>query len=179
MKTSIHENMTVKEWLDYTKSAHSVSRQSLEGAQAQLRPDEEAVYACGGFSEHGLNRGILVITFSRVFVFMRTLAVHFFKEIAIDDILTVEEVDGTARIKSLVSYIEFTPWGKNTSNGVVHSVINQVIEQVKAGKEPPEPADPPAAGSVADELLKWKQLLDEGVVTPEEFERQKHKLLNS
>lgn len=33
--------------------------------------------------------------------------------------------------------------------------------------------------SVADEILKFKQLLDTGIITQEEFERQKDKLLNA
>ena len=32
--------------------------------------------------------------------------------------------------------------------------------------------------SAADELLKWKALLDQGAVTQEEFETQKKRLLN-
>ena len=35
------------------------------------------------------------------------------------------------------------------------------------------------SGSVADELLKFKQLLDMGAITQEEFEEQKDKLLHS
>ena len=32
--------------------------------------------------------------------------------------------------------------------------------------------------SAPDELRKWKQLMDEGVITPEEFERKKRDVLN-
>ena len=35
-----------------------------------------------------------------------------------------------------------------------------------------------ATGSTADELIKLKKLLDDGVITKEEFEKQKNKLLN-
>jgi hypothetical protein len=35
----------------------------------------------------------------------------------------------------------------------------------------------PQSGSVADELLKWKSLLDQGVITNEEFNERKEKLL--
>ncbi|MDE5758608.1 MAG: SHOCT domain-containing protein, partial [Allobaculum sp.] len=34
------------------------------------------------------------------------------------------------------------------------------------------------SSSVADEILKFKKLLDMGAITEEEFERQKNKLLN-
>ena len=47
--------------------------------------------------------------------------------------------------------------------------IHNMISASKAAK--------PAGVSAADELLKFKKLLDEGVITQEEFEAQKKKLL--
>ena len=35
-----------------------------------------------------------------------------------------------------------------------------------------------SGGSVADELLKFKQLLDSGVISQEEFDKKKQELLN-
>ena len=49
-------------------------------------------------------------------------------------------------------------------------------ETVCIHQEQTETAVP--SGSVADELLKLKQLLDMGVLTDEEFQQQKQKLLN-
>ncbi|MBQ5824728.1 MAG: SHOCT domain-containing protein [Clostridia bacterium] len=39
-------------------------------------------------------------------------------------------------------------------------------------------AQPPAQTDVADEIKKYKELLDSGIITPEEFESAKAKLLN-
>jgi hypothetical protein len=65
----------------------------------------------------------------------------------------------------------------------VHDLI---LELKRKAKEPPSSSGPndstrkashgPPA-SVADELRKLKTLMDEGVLTPEEFEIQKQKLL--
>ena len=38
--------------------------------------------------------------------------------------------------------------------------------------------DPVIAPSPADELAKYKQLLDQGVISPEEFERKKEEIMN-
>lgn len=59
--------------------------------------------------------------------------------------------------------------------------VPQPVLQVQTQLAPPTP--PPAQTeqqvvSVADELLKLKQLLDMGVLTDEEFNQQKQKLLN-
>lgn len=59
--------------------------------------------------------------------------------------------------------------------------VTQPVLQVQT--QPDSPTPPPAQTeqqvvSVADELLKLKQLLDMGVLTDEEFNQQKQKLLN-
>ncbi|WP_206513043.1 SHOCT domain-containing protein [Larkinella soli] len=41
------------------------------------------------------------------------------------------------------------------------------------------PVKPTASRSVADELLKFKQLLDSGAITQEEYDKQKKKLLGN
>ena len=42
-----------------------------------------------------------------------------------------------------------------------------------------EPAQPvPPTQSIADEIIKLKSLMDQGIITPEEFEAKKKELLN-
>lgn len=57
-----------------------------------------------------------------------------------------------------------------------------IQESIQPQREPPT-ADPPVQAEhsptlIADELIKLKQLLDMGVLTQDEFDRQKQKLLN-
>ncbi len=67
------------------------------------------------------------------------------------------------------------------SNERMIEVVNYVKSRVDAVKKGgPAPATTNNNSiSVADELLKLKQLLDMGVLTQEEFDKQKNKLLNT
>lgn len=59
----------------------------------------------------------------------------------------------------------------------VANYIKSRVDHVKTAK-PQVPVVAQGAVSVADELLKLKQLVDMGILTPEEFQAQKEKLLN-
>lgn len=58
----------------------------------------------------------------------------------------------------------------------IDAAAQPVIQETPAPKIVPQAATPTAA-SVADELLKFKQLLDMGAITQEEFEAKKKQLL--
>ena len=65
---------------------------------------------------------------------------------------------------------------------VVADFIRNKVNEVKAPSPPtplPAPAPTPAPASVADELLKFSELLEKGVISQEEFDAQKAKLLGS
>ena len=67
--------------------------------------------------------------------------------------------------------------------GVITSQMDHVYEDILARWKavvPSEPKQEPTPSmSVADELLKFKQLLDMGAITQAEFDQQKEKLLRS
>lgn len=53
-----------------------------------------------------------------------------------------------------------------------------VLDVLTAEKrEKPENAEAESAGSTADEIRKFKALMDDGIITPEEFEAKKKQLL--
>ncbi len=56
-----------------------------------------------------------------------------------------------------------------------HSEVKETENEIIQPPQPPTSAQP---SLIADELLKLKQLLDMGVLTDEEFQQQKQKLLN-
>ena len=63
---------------------------------------------------------------------------------------------------------------------VVADFIRNKVNEVKAPSTPvPAPAPAPAPTSVADELLKFSELLEKGIISQEEFDAQKAKLLGS
>ncbi|MBH5318805.1 EcsC family protein [Paenibacillus sp. GSMTC-2017] len=57
--------------------------------------------------------------------------------------------------------------------------IDITAEEQQAEKDEPCDTTVPEKGSVADELLKFKQLLDMGAITQEEYDRKKFELLNA
>jgi len=64
--------------------------------------------------------------------------------------------------------------GKNRQN--IEKIIRAVSDEL-AGKEPEKESVSIDAASVGDELIKLKQLLDQGVLTQDEFDEQKRKIL--
>lgn len=62
---------------------------------------------------------------------------------------------------------------------VINSTLHNVIDDLKNISITPEIKEiSNDTFSIADELKKYKELLDMGVLTQEEFESQKNKLLN-
>lgn len=66
--------------------------------------------------------------------------------------------------------------GKNRQN--IEKIIRSVSDEL-AGKEPEKETASIDTATVSDELIKLKQLLDQGVLTQEEFDEQKRKLLSA
>ena len=89
---------------------------------------------------------------------MNNKASNFFNE---NSFTYDESVVKTEKMREIVAYIE------------------ERVQEIKHPKENPQTVAPAAPQiSVADELLKFKQLLDMGVLTHEEFEAKKKELLN-
>ena len=65
------------------------------------------------------------------------------------------------------------PADKNARAKEIRDYIEKIIRKQNSPQSPP-PAPPV---SVADELLKFKQLLDMGAISQSEFDAQKKKLL--
>lgn len=65
--------------------------------------------------------------------------------------------------------------GKNRKN--IEKIIN-AVSKILANKEPEVDVEVQSSCSIADEILKLKQLLDAGLLTQEEFDVQKKHILN-
>lgn len=91
---------------------------------------------------------------------------------------------GASIVLIQVDNFSMSPINNISLIGVAYSNRNTAISSnvttnslpVKTSKT--EPSVPKNSGSVADELLKFKQLVDSGFMTREEFETQKKRLLN-
>lgn len=60
--------------------------------------------------------------------------------------------------------------------GKVSEVLNEIKSQ-SAAAPISQPTAPTSASHIADDILKFKQLMDAGTITPEEFEAKKKQLL--
>lgn len=68
----------------------------------------------------------------------------------------------------------------NSSAKNVCTTINELVGQIKAEQQANERTKSNLVGdsTVADEILKFKELLDVGAITQEEFDAKKKQLLN-
>lgn len=82
-----------------------------------------------------------------------------------------------------VVYIHFLKNTKTKTSSSIYVAYAQMADQILAllanmcNINVPEPQSP-VNGSIADEIRKYKELLDEGAITPEEFEMKKRQLLD-
>lgn len=60
----------------------------------------------------------------------------------------------------------------------IHDKAITIIRDIKKEKDKPEVQVQTAQISIADEILKFKQLMDAGIITAYEFEKKKKELLN-
>lgn len=79
--------------------------------------------------------------------------------------------------------IDELPESDLTENIQKKSEVSDKGTKIKTGKRKsesaPEPEKSESSEPVVDQLLKWKQLLDMGAITQEEYDTQKAKLLNN
>lgn len=87
---------------------------------------------------------------------------------------------GNNKTSNFFNENSFTYEPQNITNEEMEKVVAYIRERVEACKEAknnPVIAAPVAAVSVADEIKKFKELLDMGAITQEEFDTKKKQLL--
>jgi len=72
------------------------------------------------------------------------------------------------------------------ANGFTKAEVKQIKEGIEKGKleiknnqREAAPTPSQSTSSLADELKKLKELMEAGVITPEEFDQQKRKMLGN
>lgn len=88
---------------------------------------------------------------------------------------------GNNKTSNFFNENSFTYEPQNITNEEMEKVVAYIRERVEACKEAknnPVIAAPVAAVSVADEIKKFKELLDMGAITQEEFDAKKKQLLS-
>lgn len=96
-----------------------------------------------------------------------------YRENITEPTLSINLINTKTRTDS-VDYEAATRFASSVSSSI-KAIISKTRNQIQSERSN---ANKNNASSVADELLKYKTLLDEGLLTREEFEEQKKKLLN-
>jgi Short C-terminal domain len=79
----------------------------------------------------------------------------------------------------LLLWIVFFPWylvKRSSNNTSVKPTLTRIVEQVS---EPLRQSPPPAPASIADELRKFADLKEQGLITEDEYNTQRKRLLGS
>lgn len=161
----------------------------IKKAETMLSNDENVEFACVynvytepnnenlkvniGLDTKKKNAGVIVLTNKRIFFLSSILGKTISKQIKIQDIQSVDYKTtlslATIRIKGITEMIVIEAT-KKTAEEMIRKISdlqsNSNSEKTSLGSI-----------SQADELLKFKKLLDEGIITQEEFERKKQQLL--
>lgn len=187
--------MTVEEAIKNSGTKNILAGASTKKAQSMLQPNEEVLYAIntniiiedykktlinnnkGMFSLKNAINGVIVITNNRVLFCSSILGNVNQKQILIKDIQSIEENNnvfgyGQMRICGITDTFLINVQKRNIANdmkNIIYEIQNKSREQQSITVN--------NNSSAADEILKFKQLLNEGIITQEEFERKKQELL--
>lgn len=191
--------MTVDEAIKRSGTSNILAKGSTKKAQQLIRENEEVLYAIntnvsiidnkttilkntkGMFSPKNSLNGVIVITNSRVIFCSSIIGNVNVKQMLIKDITSIDESIngltkmGQLRIKGITETFSINIYKPKISNELKEFIYkaqemqkqaNNVIHNDKFNNI-----------SSADEILKFKQLLDEGIITQEEFDRKREDLL--
>lgn len=178
--------MDIQEVTKRNKTYNIFLKEAINKANKMLIQGEEVLYAIGGnisiinnedilkidfWKIKGKIAGVLVITNKRIIFCNSALGVGQTKEILLKNLQSVDSKDvsflgiGKLRIKGMTETFLMDVSGKKTieeAKKAIYSVQEGTIKNQLSN---------------ADEILKFKRLLDEEIITQEEFERKKQELL--
>lgn len=190
--------MTVEEAIKKSGTTNIMAKGSTKKAQSIIGENEEVLYAINAnvslidnnktklnsadlFSwknvKNSLN-GVLVVTNKRIIFCSSIIGNTNIKQILIQDINSIDE-----SINGLIKM------GKIRIQGVTQTfvinifkakIVDELRESIYKAQELQKQTNNTIINnnlSSADEIMKFKQLLDEGIITEEEFENKKQELL--
>ena len=156
------------------------ARESFEVIEKNL-PNNEKVFEAFSSGIHGY-----VITENHLLISKKNDSQESFKVFSLDDVTAVELTDTILSYKMLWFRIPPGLGGSESTalpNAVADNVfpkLNEILSVLRAKRMTLKVAQTASGGgTVADELIKWKQLLDSGLLTLAEFEEQKQKVLTN
>lgn len=187
--------MTVEEAIEKSGTKNILAKSSTKKAQKMIQNNETVLYAIntnvliednketviqngnkGLFSIKNSINGVVVITNKRILFCSSIIGNVNQKQILIKDIKSIDEningltKMGQIRICGITDTFLINIYKKNIADE-----IKQVIYNLQNSEENIRNIN--NNFSNADEIIKFKKLLDEGIITQEEFERKKQELL--
>ena len=184
--------MTVEELIKASGTRNPLAKGSTKLAQKMLNPDEKLYYAINtnfrvegnneklktidAFRIKGKLNGVVAVTSKRVFFCNNVLGHTTSKEMSIDSIQSVDDTSdiltnqAIIRIKGLTEIFIF-----NVPKKIQQDFKSNVVKAMKNSNV----SNSALSLSAADELRKFKNLLDTGAITWEEYDKKKKELLYS
>lgn len=191
--------MNIEEYVKNNKTYNLMNKSAIQKAQNLIENDEEILYALvtnvsidknnntsfknqnqlfgGAMQLKNILSGVIAITDKRIIFCNSTLGTTNQKQIMVKDINSIDE-----HISGL------TKTGELRINGITESFIIKILkkglgEEIKKAINKAEnmKEDNKSINTIisnADEIRKYKQLYDDGIITQEEFEKKKNELLN-
>jgi len=181
--------MIIEEFLRNNKTYTPFVKGSIKKAQEALINEEIVLYALnanvamvhinGNLEINHLNiknkqNGIIVLTNNRIFYCNSVLGKETFKQFLIKDITSFDDISNILGLSTLRIY-SLTEMFVIDLNKKVLKEFKEVLNSIKANSN-----NNPVYQhkNIADELIKYKELLDSGAINKDEFEELKKKLLD-
>lgn len=187
--------MTIEEAIEKSGTKNILAKGSTKKAQSLIRENEEVLYAIntnvsvidnkktvinntkGMFLLKNSLNGVVVITNSRIIFCSSIIGNTNIKQILIKDITSIDESIngltkmGQLRVQGITETFLISIYKSNISNELKESIYEAQNMQNQVNIVTSNNI------SSADEILKFKQLLDQGIITEQEFEKKKQDLL--
>ena len=186
--------MTIEEAIEKSGTKNILAKSSTKYAQRIIQPNEEVLYAIntnvvidapnktlknkklgGVFNFKGAINGVIVITDKRILFCNSLMGSTNQKQILIKDIQSIDEningltKTGQLRICGITDTFLINIYKKNIGEEIKQVIYNLQTKESHSNYT--------SSISQADEIMKFKKLLDEGIITQEEFEKKKQELL--
>ncbi len=188
--------MTIEEAIKKSGTTNIMAKGSTKKAQTLIEKNEDVFYAIntniivedrnstllkkpqGMFSiTNGMN-GVVVVTNKRIIFCNSTLGNSRIKQMAITEINSIDEnINGLTKMGQLRVQGLTETFVINVYKSKICNELRASIYRAQEMQKQNNNIVSNSNVSNADEILKYKKLLDEGIITQEEFERKKQQLL--
>lgn len=187
--------MTIEEAIKRSGTNNILAKGSTKKAQSIISENEEVLYAIntnvsiidnkktvinntkGMFSLKNSINGVIVVTNERIIFCSSIIGNTNVKQILIQDITSIDEsINGLTKMGQLRVQGITETFLINIYKPKINNELREVIYKAQQLKKQESNSNKVYISS-ADEILKFKQLLDQGIISQQEFDKKKQELL--